>query len=117
MRQYNKEFRPLAQNLRKNMTRHERKLWYEFLAGLSVKFNRQAVIENYIVDFYCPSKSLVVELDGSQHYEEEGQKSDIERDKRLCELGYKVLRYSNIDIDRRFDAVCKDIYFHLGLTD
>ena len=92
------------------MTKEEKRLWYDFLKDLSVPFHRQRVMGQYIVDFCCPAKKLVIELDGSQHYEEEAQKKDVERDKRLAEMGYTVKRYSNLDINQRFKDVCADIY-------
>ena len=88
-----------AQQLRKNMTKEEKQLWYQFLKKLPVNFNRQKVIERYIVDFYCASAKLVIELDGSQHYEDKSKKQDIMRDKFLQEKGLHVLRYSNLDIN------------------
>ena len=99
-----------AKTLRKNMTKEERHLWYDFLKSLPVTFNRQKVIGKYIVDFYCASKKIVIELDGSQHYEEKGRKEDKERDEFLNSLGLKVLRYSNFDINRNFDIVCQEIF-------
>jgi very-short-patch-repair endonuclease len=95
------------------MTKEERHLWYDFLKGLSVNFNRQKVIGNYIVDFYCSSAKLVIELDGSQHYEDAGLKTDKERDLFLNSLGIKVLRYSNLDVNRNFSGVCQDILNHI----
>ena len=95
-----------ARELRREMTPHERKLWYMFLRKYPVKFYKQKIIERYIVDFYCAPAKLVIELDGSQHYEEAGIESDKMRDERLNELGFKVLRFSNREVDREFDAVC-----------
>lgn len=51
------------------MTVEERKLWYEFLRGYDIRFLRQKVIKNYIVDFYCSNSALIIEIDGGQHYE------------------------------------------------
>ena len=102
-----------AQTLRKRMTKEERKLWYEFLKPLPLPFKRQKIFGNYIVDFYCASAKLVIELDGSQHYEEQGKQADILRDQHLSELGLTVLRYSNADINLHFGAVCEDILQHL----
>ncbi|MBP3329867.1 MAG: endonuclease domain-containing protein [Clostridia bacterium] len=99
----------VSKSLRKNMTKEERHLWYDFLKTLPVTFNRQKVIGKYIVDFYCASKKIVIELDGSQHYEENGIRADEERDTFLNSLGLKVLRYSNFDINKNFDLVCQDI--------
>ena len=105
-----------SQNLRVNMTKEEKHLWYDFLKKLPVNFYRQKVIGNYIVDFYCSSKKIVIELDGSQHYEEENREKDILRDNYLNSLGLTVLRYTNLDIHNDFDAVCRDILIHLGLN-
>ncbi len=91
-----------AKTLRKNMTKEERHLWYDFLKNLPVTVNRQKVISNYIVDFYIASSKIIIELDGSQHYEDAGIKGDIKRDEYLKSLGIKVLRYSNLDINKRF---------------
>ena len=91
------------------MTKEERHLWYDFLKGLPVTFNRQKVIGNYIADFYCASSKLIIELDGSQHYEEKGVESDKKRDRYFSKLGLQVLRYSNEDIKQNFDGVCEDI--------
>ena len=91
------------------MTREERHLWYDFLRKLSKTVNRQKVIGPYIVDFYCASAKLVIELDGSQHYDTKGIRSDKERDAYLSSLGLRVLRYSNRDVNQSFDSVCEDI--------
>ena len=96
------------------MTKEERKLWYTFLCKLPVRFRRQQIIENYIVDFYCHPKGIVIELDGSQHYEDKGKQADSERDAYLRGLGLTVLRYSNLDVNRNFRGVCEDILQHLG---
>ena len=109
----NKEYNPrLIKNskaLRKNMTKEEKHLWYDFLKKLPVTIKRQKVIGDYIVDFCCFSFGVVIELDGSQHYEETGQAKDKIRDEYLKTLGYKVLRYSNREVNARFDSVCEDI--------
>lgn len=106
----NDRLTPLAQKLRKNMTKEERHLWYDFLKGLPVTFNRQKVIGPYIVDFFCASAKLVIELDGSQHYEGKGIKTDMERDRYLNNLGLTVKRYSNNEVNEDFEAVCSDIH-------
>ena len=99
------------------MTKEERRLWYDFLKQLPVTVNRQKVIGHYIVDFYCASAKLVIELDGSQHYEDEDTAADRERDHALNELGITVVRYSNDDVIRNFGGVCTDLLMRLGLTD
>ena len=109
----NPKLRPYAQKLRRQMTKEERRLWYDFLKGLPVTFHRQKVIGPHIVDFYCAAAALVIELDGSQHYEAAGMDSDKARDAYLAGLGLQVLRYSDLDVNQRFDAVCEDILRHL----
>ena len=98
------------------MTKEERYLWYDFLKQLPVTVNRQKVIDHYIVDFYCASSKLVIELDGSQHYESENAASDRERDHMLNQFWSTVERYSNDDVNRNFDGVCADLTMRLGLT-
>ena len=100
---------PFAKKLRKNMTRQERHLWYDFLRSYPIRFQRQKTIGNYIVDFYCHSANLVIELDGSQHYFDEGITNDKERDEFLTKQGLRVLRFSNKDIDENFKGVCEYI--------
>ncbi len=91
------------------MTPHERQLWYDFLKKLKCTFNRQKVIGKYVVDFYCASAKLVIELDGGQHDSPEAVLKDMERDKYLNDLGITVFRYTNIEIDREFNEVCQGI--------
>ena len=102
----NKKLKGFSRNLRKNATPQENKLWYQMLRTYPVRFNRQRVIGDYIVDFYCDKANLVVELDGSQHFEEKGISADRERDEYLESLGLKILRFSNLDIDKSFYEVC-----------
>ena len=103
-----------AHDLRQNMTAEERKLWYLFLCHSPVHFRRQQIVGSCIVDFYCHSRKLVIELDGSQHFEGDGQINDAERDAFFHSKGITVLRYSNADINQRFESVCEDI--HLRVT-
>lgn len=91
------------------MTKEERHLWYDFLKSLPVTVKRQKIIGNYIVDFCCDKYKVIIELDGSQHYSDEGIESDSIRDNYLKNLGYIILRYSNRDINQNFDGVCNDI--------
>ena len=105
-----------AKKLRKNMTKEERHLWYDFLKNLPVTVNRQKVIGNYIVDFYIATAKLVIELDGSQHYEEKGVENDTKRDAFLNGLGIKVLRYSDLDVNQRFESVCDDILNNINTS-
>ena len=106
----NPKLTPNARKLRKDMTEEERKLWYTFLKKLPFTVHRQKVIQRYIVDFYIAEAKIVIELDGSQHYEEKGEQADKERDLALKELGFTVLRYTNLDIQRKFKIVCEDIW-------
>ncbi len=113
----NKHNNPLltknAKVLRKNMTKEERKLWYEFLKLLPITIHRQKVLGKYIVDFYCAKAKLVIELDGSQHYEKESILKDQEREEYLKAIGLKVLRYPNNAINSNFKGVCQDINKYL----
>ena len=102
-----------AKKLRKEMTKEEKHLWYDFLKDLPVNINRQKVIGNYIVDFYIPSARIVIELDGSQHYEEDAKLKDDARDKCLSDMGILVLRYTNQEINSKFYGVCANIQKHI----
>ena len=98
-----------AQQLRKDATRQERRLWYDFLRTYPIRFQRQKVIDGYIADFYCFQAKLVVELDGSQHYEDSQAEYDRLRTEALEAHGLKVLRFANCDVDRNFSGVCTAI--------
>ena len=115
MKAYNKDLVSNAQALRKNMTPEERHLWYDFLKRLPIRAHRQYNIGNYIVDFFIASKRVVIEIDGLQHKMQENQDADNERDTQLKNLGIKVLRYSNFDVNNNFNVVCEDILKNLGL--
>ena len=108
-----KNLTEFSRALRKNMTRHERHLWYDFLKPLPIMVHRQKIIGPYIVDFYVAEKKLVIELDGSQHYDIPGKQADEIRDQFLREQGLTVLRYANSDLDKNFRGVCQDILLHL----
>ena len=102
-----------ARILRRNMTKEERHLWYDFLKLLPHAVHRQKVIGPYIVDFYCAAAKLVIELDGGQHYAPSGKAADAQRDAYLRGLGLTVVRYSNLDIQQNFQGVCTDILLHI----
>lgn len=106
---YSKKNVHLSKVLRKNMTPWERKLWYEFLKDYPIKFYRQRPIGDYIVDFYCASKNLVIELDGSGHYTAEQKLKDAERTEFLERAGLRVMRISNNDVYSNFEGVCEAI--------
>ena len=95
------------------MTKEEKHLWYDFLKKLDVTVNRQKVIGNYIVDFCISSANLVIELDGSQHYEPDNKEYDRQRDDFLRSQGYTVLRFLNRDVSKNFDGVCAQINKYL----
>ena len=98
-----------AKALRKNMTRQERHLWYDCLRYCSPRFRRQEMIGSYIVDFFCYDANLIVELDGSQHYEPESIQYDAVRTAYFHSLGLHVLRISNLDVYTNFQGVCQAI--------
>ena len=106
---HNKQLVPLAKQLRKEMTKEERHLWYDFLRACPEKFTRQKIVQQYILDFYCDKAKLAVELDGSQHYEAEGIAYDAVRTAALNRLGIRVLRFSNTDVKTNFRGVCEAI--------
>ena len=111
----NFKLKPNAQKLRKTMTKEERHLWYDFLKTLPITIHRQKVIGNYIVDFYCASKKLVIELDGGQHYNDENIEYDIKRTAYFNSIGISVLRYTNEEVNKNFDSVCMDIMNYIGV--
>ena len=103
---YNNNNISLARHLRKEMTPWERKLWYCFLKKYPVKFQRQKIIGPYIADFYCAKAKLIIELDGSGHYHTESQKKNQKRTNELESLGFAVIRFCNLDIDKNFYGLC-----------
>ena len=112
---YNHGLKNTARTLRKNMTEPERLLWSRIrrkqLRGF--QFYRQKTVGNYIVDFYCPSARIIIEVDGGQHFEEQGRKKDKIRDAYLSKLGFEVLRFPNWEVMRNVDDIVEDIYRHL----
>ena len=108
-RKHNRNIVPTARMLRKNMTKEERRLWYDFLRTYTVRFSRQKVLGKYIVDFYCAEAKLIIELDGSEHYTEGGMEHDEERTAFLKEYGLKIIRIPNTEIHKNFQGVCEYI--------
>ena len=106
---HNKALVTNAKNLRKNMTKEERHLWYDFLRPYPVRFLRQKILGKYIVDFYCAEAKLIVELDGSQHYEDKEMEYDAERTTYLELYGVRVLRIPNNEVNQNFSGVCEYI--------
>jgi len=107
---YDPANKPRAREMRKAATRQENKLWYDFLKGLKPQFKRQKPINHYIVDFYCPAAKLVIEVDGEYHVTAEQSEYDKIRTAILHGYGLTVLRFSNGDINERFDEVKQVIY-------
>ena len=103
---HNIKLTPYAQKLRKNMTPEERKLWYEYLNRYPIRFRRQITVGIYILDFYCASAKLAIEIDGAQHYLPQGKQHDLCRTNYLKEQGIKVLRFTNRDVMENLQGVC-----------
>ena len=108
-RKHNTKLTCNAKALRKNMTKEERHLWYDFLRSYPVRFLRQKVIDNYIADFYCHEARLIVELDGSQHYEENGLLKDKIRTDKIESRNLTVIRIPNNEVNNNFRGICEYI--------
>ena len=108
-RKHNIELTANARTMRKKLTKEERHLWYDFLKSYPVRFLRQKVIDNYIVDFYCHSARLIIELDGSQHYEENGLLKDKIRTEIIKQRNLTVIRIPNNEVNKNFEGVCQYI--------
>ena len=106
---HNKQLVPFAKQLRKEMTKEERHLWYDFLRTHPVRFSRQKVLGKYIADFYSAEAKLVIELDGSQHYEDDNLEKDAERTAFLEGYGLTIIRIPNNEVSRNFRGVCEYI--------
>ena len=111
---YNGSLIPRAKELRRNATRQENHLWYDFLRTYPVRFQRQKTIDGFIVDFYCYKAKLVIEIDGSQHYTDEVIIYDEKRTHVLNKYNLEVLRFSNLDVDKNFYGVCAMIEKTIG---
>ena len=108
-RKHNKQLVPLAKHLRKNMTKEERYFWCDFLRNHPVRFSRQKILGKYIADFYSAEANLVIEIDGSQHYEDSVIMQDVERTAFIEAYGLKVIRIPNNEISKNFRGVCEYI--------
>ena len=106
-----KDQKSRRRELRNSSTLWEHKLWNHLknsqLDGL--KFRRQQGIENYIVDFYCPKLKLIIEIEGGGHYKTENREADKVREKNIRTWGYKVLRYTNVEVQQNLIEVVEDI--------
>ena len=110
MKYYNRNNLKNGRQLRRNMTKEERRLWFDFLSHCPVKVYRQRLIGNYIVDFYCSKAKLVIEIDGGQHYDEgANERNDIHRTQYLISKGLEVVRFTNLDVRDDFEGVCNTI--------
>ena len=109
MKKHNPALTDRARELRKNMTEEEKQLWYRFLHNYPIRFLRQKVVGNYIVDFYCAKAKLVIELDGAQHYEDQGIQYDAERTAFLEGFGLTVIRIPNTQIQQHYNDTCEYI--------
>ncbi len=115
MLSYNKSLKQMSRNLRRNVTDAERLLWSK-IRGKQLKgfqFYRQKIIGNYIADFYCSKSKLVIEVDGGQHYSDEGKEKDNIRDDYMKEAGMTVIRFSDRDVLNNIDAVLEEIWRQL----
>ena len=106
---YSRNTKRAAQELRRNMTAQEKRLWYGYLRKYPVQFRRQKQIDRFIVDFYCAAAHLVIEVDGLQHFDDAHKAYDAERTLILSQYGLQVIRFTNAEIDHRFAAVCRTI--------
>ena len=106
---YQKKNIVLARNLRKHATPEENHLWYDFLSKYQVRFQRQKAIDDFIADFYCHKAKLIIEIDGSQHFTEEGLKKDAFRTEILEGYDLKVIRFTNHQVQTNFRGVCQYI--------
>ena len=111
---YNRKLKSRTQELRKNATPQEDKLWYQFLRKHPCSFTRQKTIDHYIVDFLCLSKKLVIEIDGSQHYKDDAPEYDRIRTDLLEGMELHVMRFTNTEIDYSFDKVCMKIQDYIN---
>ena len=110
----NQSLKDFSQQLRKSQTKEEAYLWNNFLRRYPLQFRRQYIIGSFIADFYCHKAKLVVELDGSQHFEQDGTEKDRVRTEYLKSQGLRVLRFSNLEVLKEFDAVCEKIHIACG---
>ena len=114
MRKRNSDLISNAKALRRNMTKVEKHLWYDFLANYPVHFQRQKVLGRYIADFYCAEAQLVVEVDGSEHYEPEAVAYDQRRSAFLLkEYELEVLRFDDVEVMQHFGEVCDAIHIRV----
>lgn len=115
-KRYNKDLIPFAKTLRKNMTKEEKHLWYDYLREHPARFTKQKVLGKYIADFYSAKAKLVIEIDGSQHNTLEAREYDSRRTEYLEQFGIRVIRYTNQEINKKFREVCRSIDRYSGFS-
>ncbi|HBI47159.1 MAG TPA: hypothetical protein DDX93_00290 [Smithella sp.] len=115
---FDRKLKPLSRNLRSNMTDAEKFIWSKIRRKQinDVHFYRQKNIGHYIVDFYCPKGKIIIEIDGGQHYEQEGMRKDRKRDDYLKGLDLTIIRFSDIDVLKNINGVLERIHEHLKST-
>src|SRR2546425_11380290 len=106
---YRRRLKRPARALRHDPTPAERKLWYEFLRDQPIRFSRQKPLGDYIADFYCASRLLIIEVDGDTHFTTAGEAHDARRSASLETKGLRVLRFTNLEVMQQFEAVCQRI--------
>ncbi len=111
---YRRDLKPRSQSLRRDPSPAERKLWFEFLRDLPVKFTRQKPLGHYIADFYCASQQLVIEVDGDSHFDDAGERYDTARTAILELVGIRVMRITNLEVMEQFEGVCQRIHHALA---
>jgi very-short-patch-repair endonuclease len=112
---YRRRLKRSAQRLRRDPTPAERKLWFEFLREAPQKFTRQKPLRNYIADFYCASRLLVIELDGDSHFTAQAETYDARRTDALQAQGVRIIRFTNLEVMQDFEGVCQRIQAALAL--
>src|SRR5688572_30473164 len=108
-KRYHVPLKPSARALRRDPTPAERKLWYEFLCTLPQRFSRQKPLGNYIADFYCSSRRLVIEIDGDSHFNDAAERHDAIRTAALEKTGLRVVRFTNDEVMQDFEGVCAEV--------
>lgn len=106
---YQRKLIPRAKELRREATKQENHLWYDFLRAYPIRFQRQKTIDSFIADFYCYRAKLIVELDGAQHFTSQGTAYDQERTAILQRYGLEIIRFTNREVDESFASVCTEI--------
>ena len=114
MKTYTRKLIPRAREMRANMTEPEKRMWYQCLKQLPHRFRRQRPFGPYIVDFYCASHKLVIEIDGESHASDEAQDYDADRTVYLQSLGLQVVRFNNREVMDNLEGVYARLVEVLG---